>query len=670
MAIDESTVGCSFPNKASERVSKYSLRDAYRVVSWVYACINAIAEAISGVPLEFWDSQDLDTRQPLGEEHPIRKVFYPPKPYEIPTLEDFIKQIYINLGIFGEAFVPYEFKGSKPENVPIRNPYLFEAVLNDNTGDVEKWKMQIIGGQGATGKEKILRPDQLMHIKYYDPYNRHRGLSPLNAGRLPIEQEINMSVWNAGFFQGGIRNPVVILLKHMLGSGPARTQFLQNIKNQYMGFVKGHGPLVIEGGADARPLLSSIKDLDFIEGKSLTREEICALYGVPPAQVGIFRYANYANSREQTRLFWVNTLIPKMRILRNTLQSSLLDLYYPDVFVDWDWARIEAIREDPVSEATAQNLHAAAANVYYNMGYTKEEIATILDDIDLAQDSGEDMPEEEPEAPPEDGGEGEEEEPVEESILQIRTDADGTLIEASHRIYGIYTQLYQNKVLDIYTKQYVSFLKTFTKTVINEGIKGKEIDQAKWQKHWIESIRPLMKSIYYEGVRQAAVEHSNPARILGSFGVRGLKIDDLVAGEDPNRSIDFFSRATSSKSFVITGALLGYLRSPSANILSETPDAVILPLVSIAEAQWAVSRIYHHGKIVAGSVLGVEKHAWASWKCPIEGHDQMTGMVVTPWEEFNKELMHPNSGTKSAPVTACTCTVFPIKLGTDTNEGG
>ena len=658
-ARDQSNVKCSFPNKAAEVVKKYSLLDSYRTVSWVYACVNAIADAISGVPLKFYDSNDPQTRAELPDDHAVRKLFAPPKPGETPTLEDYIKQVYINLGIFGEVFSPMEFQGAIPQNLPVRNPYLFEAEL-DQRGDIKLWKMEKYSAQGIAGTKEIIKPEKLLHFKYYDPYNRHRGLSPLQAGRLPIQQDINMSVWNAGFFQGGLRNPIVILLKHMLGSGPVRNQYMESIRNQFQGFIKGQGPLVVDGGADVRPLLSSIKDLDFIEGKSLTREEICALYGVPPAQVGIFRYANYANSREQTRLFWINTLIPKMRVLKNAFQTGMLELYWPGTFCDWEWDSVEAIREDPVAESTAESLQSTAARNYWDMGYTKDEIAIILDDPDLDAGDGGTVDDMGGDDPPPDGTEPPEDPPVEEGLLQVR-DADGQItLEPGAKALQRYAFNYRRFVLDTYTRQYMAFLKTFTIKVIEEATAGKEVDQAQWQRMWIESIRPLMSTIYYDGARQAAREIADPARIMSSFQATStMDMKKVMEGQQALKSIDFFARATSAKSYAITGTVQGYLRSPAVNILSENPEAVILTMVNKEEAHWAISRIYHHGRMIVQDMLKVDTHAWASYKCPVPEHNDMAGTTVPRWSGFMRDIIHPNSDVTSAPVRACTCTTFP-----------
>lgn len=673
------TNSCSFPNRNSERVTKYNLKESYRIVSWVYACVNVIAESISGVPLKFYNAPpDDDQKKEVDKNHPVNKLFTPPKPMEILTREDYIKMIFANLGVFGEVFSPFDFasgsaKSRVPQNIDVWAPFFFEA-NRDEAGNLKTWKWQRYGKDGKQLPPVTLADGEVLQFKYYEPHNRLRGLTPLAPGRLSLEQEINMSVWNAGFFQGGLRNPIVILLKQMLGTGQNRKNFLDQIRNDYTGFVKGHGPLVLEGGADARPLLQSVKDLDFIEGKNLTREEICALYGVPPALVGIFRYANYANSREQTRLFWINTLVPKMRLFRNVLQVGLLDKYWPGVYADFDWESVDAIEADPVQKATKHNLTTSAANNLYNMGYTKDEIALILDDDKYVGDGKAKPPTAPPQAPGDGGnnpkkpdmppGRPPKKPKLFEAVKISRVPGEEIITwEMNKEMLADHAETYQRKILLPFAGEHARFVKTFAKQALEEALKlngNGLLDPQTWQKHWVEAVKPLVRSIMYAGVEQAFLEATTADDTLENIPM--VKRKELIAHDNPEASVEFFAKESSAKSFVITGVIGGLLMSPNANKLMETPDAAILPLMSQEESKWVVARIFHHGKMLAQAALGITKHMWATNGCP-QGHDELSGVIVAHWADFPKGVgIHPVAKETSAPLQACTCTTAPAEV--------
>jgi len=62
---------------------------------------------------------------------------------------------------------------------------------------------------------------------------------------------------------------------------------------KYGGYQKAFKTPVLEEGLKYKGITSSHTDMEFIAQRKMTREEILAAYGVPPAIVGLFEYANY-----------------------------------------------------------------------------------------------------------------------------------------------------------------------------------------------------------------------------------------------------------------------------------------------------------------------------------------------------------------------------------------
>ena len=61
------------------------------------------------------------------------------------------------------------------------------------------------------------------------------------------------------------------------------------------------------------------------------------MFGVPPAKIGVLRYANYANSREQDKTFWAETMQPKLARIAAKVTAELCARYDPGlefVFAD------------------------------------------------------------------------------------------------------------------------------------------------------------------------------------------------------------------------------------------------------------------------------------------------------------------------------------------------
>lgn len=294
-----------FPNTVRERREQYSQKDAYKTVAWVYACSNLLSDCMSGVEFYFYRGKG-DTRKDRNvidmipavnrngkrvSREPIVEALSPVKENEIPTVAEMLRLQVIHECQYGESFIrPTKIVRKAPTGFELLHPLKLTPKKDQKTGELRHWEHK----RGGNQPKEIIKPDGLVQWKRPNPYDSIRGLSPLAAARLAIEQDYNMATWNAGFFQAGVRNPIALLLKQTFNENQ-RKEYISRMQRNFTGFVRGQLPLLVEGGVDLKVLSNTIKDLDFVEGKSLTREELCAIFNVPPAQVGIFRYANYAN---------------------------------------------------------------------------------------------------------------------------------------------------------------------------------------------------------------------------------------------------------------------------------------------------------------------------------------------------------------------------------------
>ena len=338
---------------------------SYSQVSWVYACVNAIASTISSAPIVFYRTTKSKRELIERDTHELYKLFNPPKAPGIPSLRELLFRTFVHMGITGICYWVFYRKGGKLKDVDLKVYGQMFPVYNakkELVGWVEKRDGQVIA---------TFDRDMVIPMRYYDPFNPMGGLPPLKSAALAIKQDNNIAEWNAGFFKTGMRTPMVLETDKTL-TPKQRKELRKELNDFYSGATNGHGAFIADGGMKATPVPLSAKDLDFIEGKQLTREEICAAYGVPPAIVGIFRYANYSNVKEQRKIFWEQTLLPKMRSLTDLIQINLLNADYPDIEIDWGLNEVFGLKPEMTDVA-------ASAKTYFDMGYNMEQIALILD---------------------------------------------------------------------------------------------------------------------------------------------------------------------------------------------------------------------------------------------------------------------------------------------------
>ncbi len=360
-------------------LKRFVLTKSYERIAWVYACINRIAVTASSAPLKFYKEKrgkrDFRRENMVDDvDHPLNSLFNPPSPPDIVSLSDLLYRTFIHLGTDGLLYWVIDRKKREPENIRLLNRTELKPLLSNNKMLVG-WEEIKAFDQGE-GKKYTIK--DVLPIKYYNPNSKFDGLSPLHAARLSLEQEFQIAGWNASFFKSGMKNPVSITANGKLTNDQKR-EINREINSYYSGIDGGNSALVLGGGVTVKPLDISPKDIDFINGKKLTREEICAIFGVPPALVGLFEYSNYSNTREQQRIFWDQTLFPKLKLILDLIQVNILDIHFPGFYAGWDLTAVSGLSPDPVEMA-------AAAIKYKDMGYHPAQIAHILKAPELIPD--------------------------------------------------------------------------------------------------------------------------------------------------------------------------------------------------------------------------------------------------------------------------------------------
>lgn len=349
---------------------KFSLDDSYERVCWVYSCINRIAITASSAPLVFFEGDpetDKKAKKIVDKKHPVHLLFNPPCFPEINSLGDLLSRTFIHLNLDGVLYWVVDEKPRKKFDILFKTKNQIVPVFS-KSGNLISF-LDVEASQ-RTNKNVFLSINNVMQISFYNPKDPFKGLSPLHAARLSVESEFNIAAWNSSFFRSGMKNPILIKSKSMLTEKQEK-DIRTEILNYYSGIDGAHGALLLKGALEIEPLTVNPKDVDFLQGKKLNREEIGAIYGVPPALIGIFEYANYSNVREQIKIFWDNTLTPRMNSILRLIQINILDRHFPGIFAKWDLSQISGLQTDP-------NEIADSVKTYLECGIPLSQLAKLF----------------------------------------------------------------------------------------------------------------------------------------------------------------------------------------------------------------------------------------------------------------------------------------------------
>jgi HK97 family phage portal protein len=337
----------------------------YKQHVWVYACVNAIAQNIAGVPLSFYTGTKKDKR--LVESGPLVKLFETPNP--MMSGYQLIEATLIFLGITGESLyiLDRENVTQVPKEIWTFHPSRFQHVPGEN-GLIRGWIY-------TNGSKRVpLLPHEVVHARYFNPYDDYRGLSPIEVAKLSLEQDYYAAKYNRNFFINGAQPGAVLESKENLIQEEF-DRLLAQWNDRHQGVDKAHQIALLEGGITYKQTGISQSDMLFLEGRKLNRDEILGgIYKVPKGELGIEDdTGSYAKDKVRRKLFWETTLDPKMTLIEFCLWSQLCQgITGPEVWPEFDRKSIPALQED-------RDLLLGQAQKLFGMGYPANVINEYLD---------------------------------------------------------------------------------------------------------------------------------------------------------------------------------------------------------------------------------------------------------------------------------------------------
>ncbi len=343
--IDDSRIYRSFRSYL-DSIDSMEVTDPYEKSVWVFASINAISQNISRVPFYIYTEKTKDVKKIISDG-PTAELFTNPNPYMISSTLFFATVLHMEL--FGEAFWVFEGRNNVtelPKEIWIVNPQRLEPVIEKQQGGNGKfngyWKYKV------GDYETVFAPHEILQLKYYNPYNEIRGLSPIEAARVGVEQDYFANKYNKQFFKDGVALSGIISVPEFLSD----EQF-NRLKNQFeerhAGYGKAHKVGVIEGGANfTETKRMSQKDMEFSVLKDVIRGEILAAFKTNEVVLG--NYSNiqsYEGIRNAHESFWKETLLPKIIYIEDFLWAKFFSkISGGKYWGGFDTSVIEALRED------------------------------------------------------------------------------------------------------------------------------------------------------------------------------------------------------------------------------------------------------------------------------------------------------------------------------------
>jgi len=368
--------------------------DAYLKMckQWVYSCAVKNAEGVASVPLRLYVAKESHSTQlyfpsrQLGNketrrfertignrghlqrflkravaveelvEHPFFDLWEKGNPFL--SGEQQKRLLTMHLDLVGDSFTL--LAKSKNSETPNKPEYMVSLPPGRMSIETKNAGVEVISGYFLTttnGEKMRLSPEEVMHIKFPDPYDPIWGLAPLKAVGLEARLYDNWTLYEDALIRGGAIPPTLLTPKQgeSMGSGQRKRAEVE-LQKRIGGPARARPFMIFEEALEVKELGRSQKEMQYREGRKSLREDIAAAFSVPLSML-LTENVNLANAKIGELQHAKHAIRPRCYLIEDQINKDVCSKYDDNVFVAFD-DPVPDDREFTLKEEEADLNHA------------------------------------------------------------------------------------------------------------------------------------------------------------------------------------------------------------------------------------------------------------------------------------------------------------------------
>lgn len=293
------------PTEAGVAVSE----DSAMRFATVHACVRVLSEDVAALPLHVYRRMDGGGKE-RAREHPLYELLHD-RPNPEMSATPFFESLMVNALLSGNGYAFLEF--DRAGRVRAMWPML--------ASEVDPYRTDAGELRYRAGGEN-LRAGEVFHLAGMG-FDGLMGLSPIAYARESIGLGTAAERYGEKFFRNGTHIGGVVSIKDELTDDQFR-RLREQFNTMFKGLQNAHGVPVLEGGATYTPVGIAPEDAQFLETRKFQRNEIAAIYRVPPHMIGDLERATFSNIEQQDLAYLQRGLLPWLMRIEQEARAKLL----------------------------------------------------------------------------------------------------------------------------------------------------------------------------------------------------------------------------------------------------------------------------------------------------------------------------------------------------------
>jgi HK97 family phage portal protein len=296
-----------------------SLANPLEQSPWVYACVQYLARNVASLPYQIRNAKQIQ------ESGPVVELFARPHAHISST--DFWELTVAWMLMRGRCFIAGLDRNGRYVALsgPLATlPASLVILPADRVQPIHS--AQILMGWRYSAafqdlsQSQALLPEEVLFIPMPNPFDHWAGLSPMTVANLAASTDRAAGLFQRGLAESNGELGFLVTSEHQL-TDEQIAQVKAALAERRRGAGVAARPLFLPNGSKVEKPAVSSADAQFLENRRWSRQEICAVFGVPESLLGIVENTNLANGQEQHEMFIYNTLTPLVRRIDSAIAS-------------------------------------------------------------------------------------------------------------------------------------------------------------------------------------------------------------------------------------------------------------------------------------------------------------------------------------------------------------